>query len=294
MCLRSLGAFGCALVFLLGACNSREEPASREAIPDTGKSATAEGKPRAEGKKAGLPGAEKRQGGGKQTGAANRKPVGADDGGGTEGSDGGSFAAVWPAAGDYVYGQSGFEEFCQATCDRKDLPEEQPISFSIKDRSENKGVVVSEARTSDSRKVRTTTAFTREHALITEVHTSFKYESFEFQDTYHPDPPVESLRFPLETGMSWSGKWKDKTSGEYTIAVTGRDRVNAGGDSVQAFRIETHTRFKGQFDGRSNVTVWVDPVKRMVVKTTGDIDVKSSFGRYRSEFSTRLRSGPGY
>jgi hypothetical protein len=155
-------------------------------------------------------------------------------------------------------------------------------------------VVVSEARASDNRVVRTTVKFTPRKALITEVFTRFQRGNFSFSDSYHPEPPVESLRFPLRSNTSWSGSWKDKTSGDYSIKVMDREQVTVGGSTVDAFRLQTETTFRGQFDGKSEVTVWFDPETKTVVKNDGMIDVKSTFGRYRSEFRTSLASGPNY
>ena len=219
-------------------------------------------------------------------------------GGGSSGSggDGGSRAvAAYPAAGTYVYAQQGFEEFCQTTsCEREDLPRRQAIKMSLRDRSDSRAVVVAEARSSGKRLTRTTFAFTSKAALITDVYTRFDYQNVSFEDSYHPDPPVEALRFPLTTGESWSGQWKDKTSGKYSISIGRRETVQAAGDSVEAFRIATKVTFDGQFQGTSIGVVWFDPTTKSVVKSEGTMDIRSAFGRYRTEFSTTLDSGPGY
>ena len=59
-----------------------------------------------------------------------------------------------------------------------------------------------------------------------------------------------------------------------------------GGRSVQAFRYETFTEFRGQFDGRSKVTSWIDPATKAIVKTRGVLNVTSAFGRYSTSFAT--------
>jgi hypothetical protein len=212
--------------------------------------------------------------------------------GGDEGDAEGT--AAYPAAGTYTYDQSGFEEFCTTTCEREDLPPQQSAKVRYKKRSDTQATVVSEVRASNSRVARTTFKFTPKQALITDVFTHFEYEGFEFSDSYHPQPPVEALRFPLRAGMKWSGSWKDKTSGDYSISVGDIETVSVNGQSIDAFRIETDTTFKGQFDGRSVVTVWFDSETKSPVKTDGYLNVKSAFGRYNTEFQTVLASGPGY
>jgi hypothetical protein len=168
------------------------------------------------------------------------------------------------------------------------------VKVSYKKASDVSAIVVSEVRASQSRVARTTFRFTPKRALITAVFTHFEYEGFEFSDSYHPDPPVEALQFPLDSGSSWSGKWEDKTSGDYSISVGGQDTVAISGENVHAFRITTETNFRGQFEGRSVVTIWYDPATKTIVRSDGNLDVESQFGRYNTEFKTTLTAGPGY
>ena len=217
------------------------------------------------------------------------------DTGTVEGSEDDSSSAWYPAAGMYTYTQSGWEEFCDASrCDKQDLPPTQDVKTTHKSRSSNEVVVVTEAEASDSRFVRTTTRHTPEGAFITDVFLRFDYEGVSFNNSYQPEPPVEILRLPLRTGMEWAGQWEDKTSGNYQIKVGPKESVSVGGRSVQAFRVNTVTHFRGEFDGSAMVTIWVDPATLAPVKTKGKLDVKSFFGTYRSEFSATLRSAPGY
>jgi hypothetical protein len=291
------------VVLLCASCSEVREEGSRSGVVEATKSPTDDSDAtRAKDKKRGSRedgGKKQRQGqsdvaqNGSRKGDSTRgnRPA-KKRGGGGAGST--ADAAAYPAAGDYNYRQSGYEEFCQATCQRQDLPKQQPVSTKLKNRSADSAVVVNEARESDNRVVRTTMKFTSDKALITEVFTRFKQGNFSFQDTYRPKPPVESLRFPLDTGAAWSGSWKDKTSGDYSIKILGREQVMAAGTSIDAFRIRTETTFRGQFDGRSQVVLWFDPDTKAVVKADGMIDVNSTFGRYRSDFQRVLSSGPGY
>ncbi len=211
-----------------------------------------------------------------------------------EGEDDNS-SALHPAAGRYVYSQSGFERFCQAaTCDERPLPARQPVDVTLRGRDGTSAVVVSEARSSDARTVRTTTAYTRRNAAVTDVYARFAYEGFAFENSYTPRPPVETLRFPLKQGKAWSGSWKDSTSGDYSINVLGRDMVEVNGTVVTAFKLSMVTRFRGEFTGTSKALLWIDVATKSMVKTSGAIDVRSTFGRYVSEFNNTLRSGPGY
>lgn len=203
--------------------------------------------------------------------------------------------ASFPAAGEYLYEQAGFEEFCQAaSCDRRDLPETQEVDARVESRGGGSTVVVTEARASEGRIVRTTTDYTRTLANITKVYARFSYEGFTFENTYEPQPPVESLRLPLTVDESWSGEWEARTSGDYEIEVQGRDRMRAGGRSVSAFRIETHTNFRGEFRGEADVTIWIDPETLAVVKSAGRMELSSAFGDFNTAFTITLRAGPGY
>ena len=210
-----------------------------------------------------------------------------NDGGGEDDNS----SALHPAAGRYVYEQTGFERFCQAaTCEQQPLPSRQPIVVSVRQPS----VVISEITSSDNRLVRTTTVFGRESAQVTNVYARFSYEGFTFENEYEPRPPVESLRFPLEEGARWSGRWEDSTSGDYTVSVLGRENVEVQGGAIAAYKLATVTNFRGEFNGSSKAILWIDNATKTVVKTSGKLDLRSSFGRYISEFNNKLRSGPGY
>ena len=222
-------------------------------------------------------------------------PGGRDDETGGSAPRGGSGGApLAPAAGDYVYTQSGFEEFCAGGgCDRQSLPKRQVVDTSVQ-RSGSSATVVTEMRASRSRVSRTTTRYTRGAASVSEVYARFTYAGYTFEQTYRPNPPVELLRFPLTSGASWSGSWKGRVSGSYSVSVAGRERVRAAGRVVEAVRVETTTRFRGEFEGRANGTLWIDPRTKALVKTAGNLNVKSTYGSYATGFATALASGPGY
>ena len=283
----------CVLV-LLGACSSEQQ-----ASPDTDQvesegptgddtAANEDDIKRSPGARPGRSGSDGRK---KGPGVAAGGGSATEDGGGED--DGSS--AFAPAPGTYVYDQSGFEEFCDATeCERQDLPPTQEVATSHKDGSGEAVVVVTEADSSDSRYTKTTTRHTRRHALITNVQVRFNYEGFSFNNSYQPDPPVEAVRYPLREGSSWSGEWKDSTSGEYSIDVGASRSVTVGNATVQAYPVRTRTTFSGEFEGNADVITWIDPATAAVVKIEGELRVKSVFGRYASEFSATLRSAPGY
>jgi hypothetical protein len=241
----------------------------------------------------------------KKDGSADgEENVEADGGEGTEEGDDGltegsgeddNSSAVYPAAGNYSYSQNGYEEFCNGPqCDRHALPRSQPVRITHQDAGADAAVIVMEMQSSDNRLTRSTMRFSRAGAVITKVYVRFAYEGFVFEETYTPKPPVEALRFPLETGASWRGSWKDSTSGDYAIRVLEREAVEVGGRTVQAFRVETITDFRGQFNGRSKIETWIDPATKAIVQTDGVLNVNSAFGRYSTSFSTQLASGPGY
>ena len=283
----------CVLV-VLGACS-----AEQQASPDTSE---VESESPAGGATAANKDDTKRSPGarpGRQGPDDKKKGPGVAAGGGSATEDGGGeddgSSAFAPAAGTYIYAQSGFEEFCDATeCERQDLPPTQEVATSHKDGSGEEVVVVTEAESSDSRYTKTTTRHTHRHALITNVQVRFNYEGFSFNNSYQPDPPVESVRYPLQEGSSWSGEWKNNTSGDYSIAVGASRSVMVGNATVQAYPVRTRTTFTGEFEGTADVITWIDPATAAVVKIEGELRVTSVFGRYASEFSATLRSAPGY
>lgn len=231
-------------------------------------------------------------------GKRSSKKAGRTSGNGPATAEGGeddASSSWYPGKGLYTYGQTGWEEFCDATsCEKQKLPPTQEVKTFYERASSNEVVVVTEAEASRSRFVRTTTRHTPKGAFVTKVFLKFDYEGVSFSNSYQPEPPVEIVRLPLQQGMKWSGEWKDDTSGDYTIEVGGKEAVSVGGRTVQAFPLHTVTNYRGEFDGSSTTTVWVDPATAAVVKTDGEINVKSFFGTYRSNFHARLRSAPGY
>lgn len=143
-------------------------------------------------------------------------------------------SVLHPQAGAYLYDQAGWDEFCQqGTCDRRDLPTTQSARLEVGPRSDDLAEVVMEAEVSDRRFVRTTFRFSRNAALITRALNRFDFNNITFTDEYRPSPPIRSLVFPLQEGSSWSGSWTDERagqSGDYRIAVEGRERVTTAGD----------------------------------------------------------------
>lgn len=200
---------------------------------------------------------------------------------------------VWPAPGVYVYSQKGFEEFCSGTCSHERLPRRQQIDTRVTQQTSNGAVVVTETR-SEGQVMRTTTRWSRATALITEVYIRLSYRGFTFEQTYAPSPAVASLRFPLTAGKGWSGSWSGRVSGDYAVSVAGTETVSAAGRSVEAVKLSTRTNFRGEFKGVANATLWLDPRTRAIVRTAGNLDVESNFGRYATGFKTALTGGPGY
>lgn len=294
---------------LLGACNSASErdAAAPEARPteEPGDGLESPGRP--------VAGATEAEEKGKANASGRReKPTGqveapGDADTGAAGSEDGASAfndgeseddhssALHPAAGRYVYRQRGYERFCQAAaCEQQPLPPRQPVDVSVRARGPQRTVVVSEMRASDNRMVRTTTGFSRRNAIVTDVYARFTYEGFSFENSYTPRPPVETLRFPLKQGAHWSGSWEDSTSGDYSIDVLARENLEVSGRALQAYKLSMVTDFRGEFTGTSKALLWVDVATKTVVKTTGKVDLRSSFGRYVTEYDNHLRSGPRY
>jgi len=230
-------------------------------------------------------------------GAANDGTEDRDEGVSTGGGSGtGRKPAPYPAAGTYTFTQSGYEEFCDSAgnCDREDLPGRQPVAISYARRADSSAVVVSEQKASRSRVARTWTEFTPSGARVTKLYVRFEYSGFGFERTYAPEPPVHALRFPFRSGASWAGRWKASTSGSYRVAVGDRTPVQVGSRTLEAYRVETTTEFRGDLEGKSRITTYVDPATKAIVAANGVLNVTSQFGRYSTVFDTRLLEGPGY
>jgi hypothetical protein len=212
----------------------------------------------------------------------------AETAGGGGGSNGGR-SGIRPQGGRYDYAQSGWEEFCTATCERDDLPATQPISLRV-DKRGNALELVSVSRSSEDRSVTTTSLLTEGALEITRLELRYRG----FSDSYEPAPAVRSLQFPLQVGDGWSGSWKADTSGDYEVQVVARDGLQVDGREVQTFKLDTFTRFRGDFTGHMDAVVWIDPKTSLAIRSHGSIRLETSFGRFNSDFDTMLIEGPGY
>lgn len=288
-----------AVLFLLAACGGDDAPTATDqpAAPEPAEKSDDGGpkndkKPRR--KHGTAPEPKGKRFGDNRTGAQTEAE--GDDGSGSEETtedDGSSRYA--PAPGVYTYAQEGFEEFCDATsCSRETLPARQSVKTYYEGTRGDGLVVVTEARSSQNRLTKTTTVHAPDRARITKVHVRLSYEGFSFTNTYRPDPPVEAVRYPLREGDRWSGSWKDSTSGDYQIRVGAKETVQVDGGMVQAFRVRTTTTFRGEIEGRGDVTAWIDPATAAVVKSEGRVQLESVFGRYNTTFSVALQDGPEY
>ena len=286
-----------ALLLLLGACSDPQgtEPGEAGAATGAGEAGETEGSSGNGGPGGGTskggPGKGGGSGGSNAGGGVNGSAGGGGEGSGGGGGGGNSEtggsggSSGYLAAGEYVYAQEGFERFCQGPrCSKNQLPEIATITASYSSNSGREAVIVTETESSDQQTVTTTTRHTPGQALITKVVIDFSYGSFNFAQTYEPQPAIESLSFPLQAGKVWQGRWKAQTSGDYRMEVTGVD------DGI--YRIKTVTNFRGEFSGRAQATIWVDGDTRAIVRTDGDVAVASGFGEYTSSFRTTLRSAP--
>ncbi|MFN2388275.1 MAG: hypothetical protein ABR575_01510 [Actinomycetota bacterium] len=300
--MRGLGSHALSvLVVAAAACSSgpavdnavgeRTGPPSRVSSPNAGASL----RPRADDAGGESRGREGRGGrAARGSGKRDTRTGGATPAVGPSGKGASVPALGLPAGGRYLYDQTGFEEVCQGNCHRERLPRVQPMTVEVHRSQAGAAVVVSDARVSDTRSIRTTTRFTRAEAAITEVVARFSYGTLRFSNTYQPEPAVAALRFPLEPGASWSGRWDARTSGEYRVRVAAREVVSTSAGRIDAFRLQTFTRFEGEFEGTASSVVWVDALTSAIVKTFGEMHLESAFGTFNSKFRTVLSSGPGY
>lgn len=303
-----------ALLFL-ASCSEAETPApssdptpraTSENIASRGdKSDRSEAKDQSKDKKTGHrregsegAGSRPKKNGSRDGGSTGRSSTGDDEGADVfndSGREDDRSSAAYPAAGRYSYSQRGYEKFCNGgTCERQALAKQQTAVITLRARTPERAEVVTETSASDDRMLRTTATYNRENALVTDVYTRLSYRGFAFENQYHPSPPVESLRFPLRDGAAWRGSWEDSTSGDYSVRVFGPSSITVAGRAVRAWQVATTTDFRGEFNGRAKTLSWIDPATKAIVKLSGSIDLTSTYGRYVTEFSTSLRSGPRY
>ena len=195
-----------------------------------------------------------------------------------------------PKSGRYVYAQSGWEEFCSATCQRDDLPPSAAIDTEVSSTGQGVLRVVSESRSSNERSMRSTSYVSRSVVEIAKVEVRYG----RFSNTYDPSPPVRSLELPLAVGDAWTSSWEAETSGDYSAEVLGREDLVVGGRTIETFKIDTMTRFRGQFRGTLWSVVWVDPETATTIRTHGKLRIATDYGRLNSNFDTTLIDGPGY
>jgi hypothetical protein len=296
---RSIAAVA-AVLLLLGGCSDPQgtEPGEAAASAEPGDGATGapgddDGKP---GKNGGSGGGTGKPGGGDGESGDSGGDSGDSGGGGDDGSGGaGGDSLPYPAAGKYTYAQDGTEEFCQGpSCDKRQLPETQTVEVSYAERSGDTATVITKTVSSEGQTLTTTTRYTPEGAYITKVVIDFSYGSFDFSQTYEPQPPVEAFQFPLKAGRRWSGKWSARTSGDYKMRVVAVEDFEIDDKPTKVYKISSVTNFKGDFSGRAQTTLWLDWKTKSLIKTDGKIAVASGFGEYTSSFNTLIQFGPGY
>ena len=195
-----------------------------------------------------------------------------------------------PRSGRYVYAQSGWEEFCTGTCQRSDLPSSAEIDTDVAPVGSGMLRVITESRSSEDRSMRATSFVSRSVVELAELELTYG----RFSNTYKPDPPVRSLELPLEVGNSWSSSWEADTSGTYSAEILGREVLVVGDRRIETFKVDTLTRFRGDFRGTMASVVWVDPETATSIRTHGKARIETDYGRFNSKFDTTLIDGPGY
>lgn len=203
------------------------------------------------------------------------------------GGGGASGAVRRPAEGNYALTQDGWEEFCQGgVCEREKLPPSVAVEigwtgsdgFQTRSKSGSTDQTISYRLRGDE-------------LQISKIVTSSSYRGFSYQTVVDPQPPIVSLRFPLEPGRSWSGRWENRgegPDGSYSGEVL--KRVSApqrGGED--AFLIELKLFFTGEVKGYTTIKATVAARDLMVLQVRSKTEAQSSFGTYRSEYESEYR-----
>ena len=58
--------------------------------------------------------------------------------------------------------------------------------------------------------------------------------------------------------------------------------------------MQARFEYTGRVRGYLVTTWWVDPRTRVVIASVGSMELRDGFGRYTTDFDTRLERGPGY
>jgi hypothetical protein len=201
---------------------------------------------------------------------------------------------AFPRAGSYTYEQQGYEEFCSASCASDPLPRDRSMTISHGHSSRKAIAVVETVTVSSHRTTSTITRYTRDSAFILQVEDTFEFRGSRYPRRYRPGPAIRALQIPLSEGASWSGSWDAATGGNYRIGVQGFDDIQVAGAERRAARVQARFEFRGELDGYLVTTWWVDPRTRVVIASVGSMEVSDGFGRYTTDFDTRLTAGPGY
>jgi len=202
--------------------------------------------------------------------------------------------AKYPAAGDYRYTQTGFEQLCSGSCDRKDLPSSMVMAVSYASRLSGGMRVITEGQVSQMRFTRDMTDWTPTGASVDQYFVRFTDGPVQYENSYSPGPPVRTLHLPLRGGDQWSGSWSAQTSGTYSVCVRSKDSLVVGGRPVFAYQVETRMMFSGEFHGSEDVTLWIDPASLTTVRAQGTLNVQGLGGAYKTQFDMDLQSAPGF
>ena len=201
---------------------------------------------------------------------------------------------AFPRAGTYVYAQEGFEEICTPSCAGDPLPRKRTVTVGYARSSRDAISTVEIARVSSHRTTTTVTRHRRALAAVVQVRDRFETRGSTFRIGFRPGPPIRALVLPLDAGAAWRGSWDAGTSGSYRIGVHGYDHIEVAGGRHRAARVQARIEFGGDMEGHVVTTWWVDPRTRMVIASVGSMELRDGFGRYRTDFDTRLTRGPGY
>lgn len=197
--------------------------------------------------------------------------------------------------GSYLFAQTGWEEFCSdAACDRNDLPSRQRVDVARVARNGDRSVYTTETGGS-SRTQTTRYAQTDARLVVERLSSRLEYQGFAYETEIDPDRPIVALKLPVRVGARWSGRWTNRSpgpDGSYSVEIIDKQPSSARGRKEMIYVVRLGFELTGDLEGTIDMKVWISDRDLMALSSKGDVDLESSYGTYRSSFTTAYQSGP--
>lgn len=200
-----------------------------------------------------------------------------------------------PAAGTYLYAQSGSERFCSETAcgTPRPLPSTADAILTRPGAGAHGEQVAIELRVDTGRIVRLALSFTGDAAVLERLDAEFTESGVTQTATLQPIPPARLLDFPLRAGKTWSGAFDDQGArGTYSFRARARETINAAGEQVAAWRVEGSIDVEGETSGHTELTMWIEPATNTILRLKAILEARSALARYEATLNETLSRRP--